>query len=34
MPEAAIEATLHPIELKLEEIGPYLVKLDRKQETK
>jgi two-component system, chemotaxis family, protein-glutamate methylesterase/glutaminase len=34
MPEAAIEATLHPIEIKLEEIGPYLVKLDREQETK
>lgn len=29
MPEAAIEATLHATELKLEEIGPYLVKLDR-----
>jgi two-component system chemotaxis response regulator CheB len=33
MPEAAVEATLHPTELKLEEIGPYLVKLDREQET-
>jgi two-component system chemotaxis response regulator CheB len=33
MPKAAFEATLHPIELKLEGIGPYLVKLDREQET-
>jgi two-component system chemotaxis response regulator CheB len=32
MPAAAIEATLHATELKLEEIGPYLVKLDREQE--
>ena len=33
MPAAAIEATLHATELNLEEIGPYLVKLDREQET-
>jgi two-component system chemotaxis response regulator CheB len=32
MPAAAVEATLHATELKLEEIGPYLVKLDQEQE--
>ena len=29
MPQAALAATLHATELKLEEIGPYLVKLEQ-----